>query len=131
MRKILLIDDEEVVRSFVRSALKYEDYIVEDVPDADSAFIALDEKHTDIVISDIFMPGKDGFEVIEEIKRGHPAVKIIAITGGGLNLFDAETALTTAKRSGADYALIKPFKRRELLGAIQAVLDLGESTQAI
>ena len=122
MKKILLIDDEEMIRKFIHSILKLEDYILEEVSSADPVPDMLNSDPPDSIISDLFLPGKDGFKLIEEVRRDFPAVKIIAITGGGLNLFDSETALNSAKRSGADFTLMKPFKRKNLLAAIQTVI---------
>lgn len=123
MTKVLLIDDEEMIRKCVRSILKSENYRLEEASNAEPVLDMLNADPADIIISDLFLPGKDGLKLIEEVRRDFPAIKIIAITGGGLHLFDPESALNAAKRSGADYTLMKPIKRKDLLSALKIVMD--------
>ena len=123
MTKILLIDDEEMIRKCVRSILKSENYVLEEASEAEPVLDMLNANPVDIVISDLFLPGKDGLKLIEEVRRDFPAIKIIAITGGGLHLFDPKNALNAARRSGADYTLMKPIKRKDLLSALKTVMD--------
>ena len=73
----------------------------------------------DLVITDILMPEQDGLEVIKELRRAFPTVKIIAISGGGL--FDKASALKCATLLGAHRTLAKPFGPEELLGAMRAL----------
>ena len=123
MTKILLIDDEEMIRKCVRSILKSENYVLEEASEAEPVLNMLRKNPVDIVISDLFLPGKDGLKLIEEVRGNFPTIKIIAITGGGLHLFDPENALKVAKRSGADYTLMKPIKRKDLLSALKMLMD--------
>ena len=75
---------------------------------------------SDEVITDIFMPGKDGFSTINEIKELTPETKIIAISGGGTSapglFLDMSTAL------GSDYVLAKPISSKQLLEAVDLCL---------
>ena len=72
------------------------------------------------VSSDIVMPRKEGFETIEELRRRHPGVKIIAISGGDRHR--GSGTLTVAKGLGAHGVLMKPFRRQELLAMIDDIL---------
>lgn len=78
------------------------------------------EHPVDLVITDIFMPEKEGIETILELRHQSPQTKIIAISGGGRagNL----DISATAKNLGAHQTLAKPFARQELLDAVNAVL---------
>ena len=74
----------------------------------------------DLVITDIFMPNRDGIEVVIELKRSCPRTKVIAMTGGGERRM-MEIA-SPAKLLGADHILHKPFESESLLAAVNAAL---------
>ena len=71
------------------------------------------------------MPEKEGMEVVMEIRKAHPALKIIAISGGGRNAA-TDDYLLMARRLGANIALAKPFSHAALLAAIDDLLPAGE-----
>ena len=120
MPRILVIDDEPLVRSTVVMILTREGFSVEEASDG-AAGIAMCDKHLpDVVITDIFMPNRDGIEVVMELNRSCPRTKIIAMTGGGQTRM-MEIA-SPAKLLGADHILHKPFERDSLLAAVNAVL---------
>ena len=123
MKKILVIDDDDLIRKSVCKVLQLEPYDVHSVSDGDSAFEYLNQKRVDIVITDIYMPDKDGFEIIDELHTKFPEVKIIAMTGGVDHLFDPETALDMAERSGAHYLIRKPCRGKEILKAVKSAID--------
>ena len=75
----------------------------------------------DLIITDIIMPDRDGLEVIIEMKKKNPALKIIAVSGGGTNT--AETYLKMAKALGASATLEKPFHIDELLKEIRQLTE--------
>jgi len=79
-------------------------------------------KPVDVVITDLLMPERDGLEFIAEIRKKYPAVKIIAMSGGGHIARDSY--LKIAKNFGAHYLLEKPFSQAGVLGAIETVLKL-------
>jgi DNA-binding response OmpR family regulator len=72
------------------------------------------------VITDLVMPDKEGLETIMELRRKHPAVKIIAMSGGGR--INARDFLRVAKVLGADRTFTKPFLSQELIAAIDDLL---------
>lgn len=76
----------------------------------------------DVVVTDIIMPERDGFEVIAELKRTTPAVRIVAMSGGG-NAMWGRDCLRAARQLGADAVLAKPFTRKDLLAAIQTLFS--------
>ena len=80
------------------------------------ASLAITCRRFDVVVTDMLMPERDGFELIAEIKENHPTVKIVAISGGGL--IGQDESLPTARGFGADVLLRKPFAYHALLSAV-------------
>ena len=117
---IIVIDDDDDMRDTLRTMLEKEGYRVRCAANGGEVFKLLEESQTDLVITDIVMPVKEGFETIAELKRTWPEVKIIAISGGGLD--GSRNYLDWAKDLGAHGVLAKPFARTEILSAISKVM---------
>ena len=120
MSKILVLEDDAKLRELLREALEEAGHEVADAADGDAGMRAFKRSPVDLVIADIFMPEKDGLDVIRELKAGFPKVKIIAISGGGR--LDKETYLMAASGMGADLVLGKPFEMQNLVDAVREVL---------
>lgn len=120
MARILVIDDEDGVRAIVREMLERAGYEVLDAPEGGKGLELLRERPVDLVITDLFMPEKEGIATIRELRRNFPNVKIIAMSGGGRtrNL----DILSDAKRLGAARTLTKPFDPQEMLVTVEEVL---------
>lgn len=121
MATILVIDDDDTVRLSVKLALEDAQHHVVDAADGIAGMAVFHKQPTDLVITDIFMPGKEGLETIDEIKRLRPATKIIAISGGGR--VEPDDYLGIAIRVGADRSLKKPFDIEVLVTAVNDLLD--------
>ncbi len=119
MKRILVIDDDETVRRFIRNSLELAGFTVEEAADGWSGMQAFYKSPSDMVVTDIFMPGKEGLDIIDEISEEFPEVKTIAISGGGL--YGKEYALELAMELGAHQYLAKPFSADDIL---EAVYDL-------
>jgi len=119
--KILVIDDNEQIRDYLVKVLELEDYVVATAPNGKIGLEYFETDTADLIITDIIMPEKEGLETIMEIKRGHPDIKIIAISGGSNNM-GPEYCLGMAKLLGANSVLEKPFSREILLDTIQKLL---------
>ena len=117
--RILIIDDEAPVRDMLRQMLEKEGYEVVEAPEGNAGIRLFRDNPTDLVITDILMPDKEGIETILELQKTFPQVKIIAISGGGRIKLNV---LPVAKAFGALRTLAKPFERKELLEAVRAVL---------
>ncbi|MDY6986788.1 MAG: response regulator [Thermodesulfobacteriota bacterium] len=117
MARILVIDDETQIRAMLRRTLERAGYEVVEAPDGKEGMRLFHEKPADLVITDLIMPEMEGIQTIVELKRDFPAVKIIAISGGGL--MPADSCLEAAKPLGAIHAFRKPVQRGQLLAAIQ------------
>ena len=115
---ILVIDDEFEVRRMIVKMLKPEGYEVIEAADGESGMDVIKAlKRIDILITDLIMPEREGIEVIQEVKKLFPDIKIIAISGGGRG--DARNYLAIAKAMGAHKVLKKPFVRNDLLELIK------------
>ncbi len=121
MARILVIDDEDQMRTIFRNCLERDGYQVMDAPNGKVGMKLCHEEPFDLVITDIVMPEKDGIETIGEIRRYFPETKIIAISGGSQRL-NAKDVLHTAGILGAHCTLCKPFRIEELLSAVSDAL---------
>jgi len=119
---ILLVDDDDQFRGMLSEALTGEGFQVREASDGRQGIRFYEEQSTDIVITDLVMPEKEGLEIIGEIKRLYPGVKIIAMSGGG-RTGAKHNFLKLAKALGAQRTLAKPFLHREMLEAITQVLE--------
>ena len=118
--RILLVDDDELLRGALHQILVRAGY---DVDDASNGKIAVREyrrQRCDVVIMDIVMPEKEGLGTIRELRRVDPNVKIIAISGGGLG--KAGDYLGIAQMLGATRTVAKPFLPETLLSMLAEVL---------
>jgi CheY-like chemotaxis protein len=115
---ILVIEDDQEIRHMICDILDEEGY--ETIQAANGIEgIAMLRKHSEIglIVTDLLMPRKEGIETITEIRRDFPWLRILAISGGGINM--PENYLNLAKAMGANSTLSKPFGKRELLEAVQ------------
>ena len=117
MTKILVIDDEESVRTLLRLMLEREGYDVITAADGVQGLRAFTAEGADLVITDLVMPDKEGFETIKDIKNIYPETPVIVISGGGL--IDAETYLKLAGKLGAARTFSKPLDRKKLVEAVK------------
>ena len=120
MARILVIDDDATVRLSVKLALEDADHAVQVAADGSQGTILFRKSPADLVITDIFMPEKEGLETIDEIKRLRPQTKIVAISGGGRMASD--DYLKIAESLGADRSLQKPFDIQHLVDVVAELL---------
>ena len=83
MTNILIIEDEEILRKTLYKMVKSAGYEVSEASDGEKALELIKEKAFDLVITDIFMPNKDGLEIVQFVKKNKPNAKVISISGGG------------------------------------------------
>ena len=121
MQRVLVIDDEPQIRSLLRLILERDGFEVEEASDGMEGIKIYRQNPVDLIISDLIMPNKDGIGMIIELKNEFPDVKIIAMSGGGLN--KPEGYLEGAKKLGAQRTLTKPIDRDELLRAVKDMLN--------
>jgi len=117
---ILLVDDNEDARVTVARILDMSGYRVIQAPNGKVAATLLKEQTPDLVITDIFMPEGDGFDVLSALREREKPIPVIAISGGGSH--NGLDVLGTAQRMGAVKVLYKPFARRLLLDTVAEAL---------
>ncbi|MGD9240139.1 MAG: response regulator [Desulfobacterales bacterium] len=120
MARILIIDDESQIRSMLRLMLERAGYEIAEAPDGIEGIRQYRENPADLIITDLIMPNKDGIGMIIDLKKEFPKVKIIAMSGGGVNR--PEGYLDGAKKLGATRTLTKPIDREEMLKAVKETL---------
>ena len=120
MARILIIDDESQIRSMLRLMLERVGYEVMEAADGMEGIRQYRDNPADLIITDLIMPNKDGIGMIIELKKEFPQVKIIAMSGGGVNR--PEGYLDGAKKLGATCTLTKPIDRDKMLNAVKETL---------
>ena len=116
MASILFIDDEEVILKSISGVLRQLGYRVLEAVDGEEGLRLCKQECPDLVITDIRMPQKSGFEIIQELREDYPEIEIIALTGVlGLSLPDMV-------RLGADRVFRKPVRLQALCEAIEKLL---------
>jgi DNA-binding response OmpR family regulator len=109
------------VRDTVRGYLERDGYEVVVASDGNEGMQALAARLADLVITDLFMPGKEGIETIREIRQAYPSIRIIAISERYRS--DTSHLLQVAEKLGADKTLCKPFSREQLATAVKVLLS--------
>jgi len=135
MQNILIVDDEPDVRDALKRVLDLAGYSVRTAANAMDALAELERIPADVVITDIIMPKIDGVQVVEMICRAFPAVRMIAISGGGnfgITAYQPRAITTTAylaaaQNAGAHLVLTKPFEAVDLIQAVEKVLGVGHA----
>lgn len=120
MARILIIDDEEPVRVVLRTMLEQAGYEVVEAADAGEGLSAYQQAPTDVVLTDLFMPGQDELAILGAFRRMDPQVKLVAMSGGGQS--GQRDVLRLAATLGAQHTLQKPFKMQELLATMRALI---------
>ena len=118
MATIFVIDDQEPIRTLLRAALEGDGH---EVLEASNGLLGLErsrERAADLVILDLLMPEMNGLELMAELNRSLPHVKVIAMSGG----LKGERGLQAAKRLGAHHTFEKPFELKAVLQAVRVEL---------
>ncbi len=117
IKNVLFVDDEEQLRKIFKKALEKFGYKVRVAANGNEGIKLFRENPADLVITDIFMPEKDGHALILELLQEFPEAKIFAITGK--KSFEPQMELDIAETLGAKRVFAKPCKLKELLAAIK------------
>ncbi len=117
---ILIVDDEADIRMMIAGILDDEGYATREAGDADAALAAIQRRRPSLVILDIWLQGSrlDGMGILAEIKRDHPLVPVLMISGHG----NVETAVAAIKLGAYDF-IEKPFKTDRLLLMVQRAVE--------
>ncbi len=123
MAKIMIIDDDDQFRKMLRQTLIKAGYEVMEASNGGEGIKNFSKEPTDLIITDIVMPDKEGIETIMEIRQISPTVKIIAVSGGGR--IGSDSYLDLARKLGAEKTFSKPVDRKEVLETIKEILNTG------
>src|SRR6185369_1700753 len=115
---ILIVDDEEMIRDLLSSALLQEGYICLQAANVDAAFAIMAENTVDLVISDIMMPGRSGVDLLRDLKKVDPDIAVLMITG----LSDTNTAMECI-HLGADDYITKPFGISRVILTVRNLIE--------
>ena len=123
---ILIIDDDDSIRAGLSTVLGLEEFETLEAPHGYCGLKLLERHAVDVLVTDIFMPHKAGFETIREAKQRWPNLKVIAMSGDGETntRFDHARALSpgAVEALGPDRLLKKPFRPAALIKTIEEVL---------
>ncbi len=125
MAHILIIDDDSDICGLLQKKMEGAGYNVSIACNGVEAIERHREVPADVVITDIFMPEKEGLELIREFRRDFPGVKIVAVSGGGpesLSGLPAMDIFDFAKKMGALHVFKKPLDMDALLKAVKELL---------
>ncbi|MCR5028262.1 MAG: response regulator [Fibrobacter sp.] len=120
MPKVLIIDDEEDIRSVLKDMLGMSGYDVDTAEDGRKAKELYDKTDYDVVITDIIMPEQDGFEVILDYRNKNQLDRIIAISGGGRT--SSEDYLNIASHFGVSSIFSKPPNYKDLIAKVDEIV---------
>ena len=119
MATILIIDDDDLIRVLLRSALEEAGYEVTEAANGRQGLELYRHRPTDLVITDIIMPEINGLDMLLALTREFLHAKVIAISGAG----EEKNVLDVAKLLGARQTFQKPFSMPDLLGAVRYELE--------
>lgn len=122
MPRILVVDDEALVRATFRAALEKAGHDVLEAADGEECLRFCGATEPDLVLLDVLMPGKDGVETIRELRRRGSTVPVLAVSGGGGLDGGTGLLLRTVELLGADGVRGKPLRNGDLLVAVDECL---------
>lgn len=120
MSKILVVDDDPQILNMLRTILEREGHSVDEAQDGKTARIMYESGKYDLLVTDVVLPGKEGLDLILELNRIYPGMKVIAISGG--DKIEPEYYLDLATILGAQTTLAKPFAPSEFMEKVRSVL---------
>lgn len=122
MAHILVVEDESQLRSLIQKILELEGHVVIQATNGLDAIRMVKQTPLDLVITDILMPGKDGFELLMHMREHSLKIPVLVISGGGRTLHASEL-LENAQLMGASGILHKPFKMLDLLQTVEKLIQ--------
>jgi putative two-component system response regulator len=124
LARILVIDDNPIVRTTVVEMLALSGFTPLEAATHEDALALLEDPRVRLVVSDIVMPGLNGFELVEAVRQRRPSLPVLLITGAG-----TDAHLSEALARGAAGLIAKPFTMAELTRNVAAVLHRAESSE--
>ncbi|MCF7824647.1 MAG: response regulator [Candidatus Marinimicrobia bacterium] len=128
-KQVLIVDDKCEVREILNVVLTMYGYSCLEASNGNEAEVMYTSNHIDLVITDIYMPEKDGLSLIEELKVLDPDAKIIAMSGG--DKFHNPACLDWAKALGAANTFVKPFNHVNFMNIVDSVINPKDQHQHV
>lgn len=125
--RVCLIDDDISVRDALALGLSDAGFDVLTAPGAAAGYDLAARENVEAVVTDINMPGTDGAQLISELRARWPGLPIVAISGA--SMLDGRPTTEVARERGADAALIKPFRARELAAILERLLSQRDAAK--
>jgi len=119
-KRILIVDDEEVIRKFLKIHLNKQGYEVTEAEDGQKAIDRIGEKKFDLIICDVMMPNKTGWEVVKEVKSNPKFEQIPIIL---LTAKNDDVDMFKGYDLGANYYMTKPFTKDQLLYGLKMMFE--------
>lgn len=119
--RILVVDDDDQLREMLRKMLERAGYEVIEAANGKDALNLQEKSPSDLMITDIIMPEKEGIDTIMDFRMNYPQVRIIAMSGGGR--IGPTEYLDMAEKLGADKTFAKPFSSKAMLATIKDLLQ--------
>ncbi|MDX1583557.1 MAG: response regulator, partial [Thermoanaerobaculia bacterium] len=116
--KVLIIDDEEVLRDVLETVLQRENFETLTAASGEEGLSLLDEEVIDLIILDMMLPGMDGTETLRSIKDTHPEIPVIIVTA-----YSSIDGAIDAMKLGAFHYIPKPFKNEEVVLTVNNALE--------
>lgn len=122
-KRILIAEDETLIRDTIREVLSKHGAVTETARDGSEAIAMIDQQNYDLIISDIKLPQKNGYQIYAAVKEKNAAVPVILMTGFG---YDPNHSIIRARQEGLAAVLFKPFKVDEMLSEVRNALKPAE-----
>jgi putative two-component system response regulator len=122
--RILVIDDEQIIRDLMLEILEEAGYDAVGAPTAERALELLADPEFQLVVSDVIMPGLSGLELLEEVRARRPSLPVVLVTGAG-----TYATLSEALARGADGLVMKPFSHGEFRDAVASALERSHRSE--
>ena len=116
-RRVLVIEDDSAIRQGIVDALRFAGYAADEADNGDDGLELAVTGEYDLVLLDLILPGRDGLEILREVRSARPALPVIVLTARG-----EESDRVKGLQLGADDYVVKPFSVKELLARVEAVL---------
>lgn len=116
-QRILVVEDDDAIRCGIVDALEFEGYSTLEAADGDSGLDSAAGAAYDLLLLDLVLPGRDGLDILREVRALRPTLPVIILTARG-----EESDRVKGLRLGADDYVVKPFSVKELLARVEAVL---------
>jgi putative two-component system response regulator len=122
--RVLVIDDEQIIRDLMLEILEEAGYEAVGAPTAEQALELLADPEFKLVVSDVIMPGLSGLELLEEVRARRPSLPVVLVTGAG-----TYSTLSEALARGADGLVMKPFSHGEFRDAVASALERSHRSE--